>query len=185
MLQLIKKTGSNITLYYISTRELGVFNNIDPLKPNYKSMVVPGYGNDMYQNISQLKEQQACRNGTIAIFVHGWEESGKNVQERLDRVQIVSSTRRIYRTTCWVYWDFDTVWLRGTVYSSGKWTKTCKSFIYNITNDCPDAKIRIIAHSLGARVVPSALDSLHQNPLWTANNTKIASVHLLGACHRR
>ena len=55
------ETASNITLYYIMTREPEDFNKIDPLKPNYKSIVGPGYGNDQYQNISQLKEQQACR----------------------------------------------------------------------------------------------------------------------------
>ena len=41
-----------------------------------------------------------------------------------------------------------------------------------------DVKIRLIAHSLGARVVLSALDSLNKNQTW--NNT-IASVHLMAA----
>lgn len=41
-----------------------------------------------------------------------------------------------------------------------------------------EVKIRLISHSLGARVVLSALDSLNKNQTW--NNT-IASVHLMAA----
>ncbi len=43
-----------------------------------------------------------------------------------------------------------------------------------------EIRIRIIAHSLGARVV-SSLESLHENPQWNTNNSKIKSVHFIGA----
>ena len=175
-----KEESSNITLYYISTRELGVFNNIDPLTPNYKSIVYPGYGNDMYQNIRQLKGEQACKNGTVAIFVHGWEESEKNVQERLNRVKLSLAQDGYTGPLVGFSWGSDTVWLGAQFIAQANGPKLAK-LIYDITNDCSHSKIRIIAHSLGARVVLSALDSLHQNPFWTSNNSKIASVHLVGA----
>ena len=43
-----------------------------------------------------------------------------------------------------------------------------------------DTKIRLIGHSMGARVILSALDSLNNDQLWNKNHFKIASVHLLG-----
>ena len=41
--------------------------------------------------------------------------------------------------------------------------------------------IRLLAHSLGARVVLSSLDSLHENQTWNNNNFTIKSTDLLGA----
>jgi hypothetical protein len=47
---------------------------------------------------------------------------------------------------------------------------------------CPDDKIRIIAHSLGSRVVLSALDGLENNNIrWKERDHNITSIHLMGA----
>ena len=55
-------------------------------------------------------------------------------------------------------------------------------FIIDLKDNCPQTEIRLIAHSLGARVVLSSLDSLNNNQIWNSNNNfKIASVHLMGA----
>ena len=58
-------------------------------------------------------------------------------------------------------------------------------FILDYMNTCEqhnqDTKIRLISHSMGARVILSALESLDSNQQWNRNNFKIASVHLLGA----
>jgi hypothetical protein len=45
-------------------------------------------------------------------------------------------------------------------------------------NKCPSTNIHLIAHSLGASVIDSALVILDINTNW---NAKIATVHLLGA----
>jgi pimeloyl-ACP methyl ester carboxylesterase len=45
---------------------------------------------------------------------------------------------------------------------------------------CPHSKVRLIGHSMGARVTLSTLDSLHRNKEWNSKNFKIASVHLIG-----
>ncbi|MFL6371689.1 MAG: alpha/beta hydrolase [Nitrososphaera sp.] len=54
---------------------------------------------------------------------------------------------------------------------------------YKIT--CPDTDIRVIAHSLGTKVILNALLELTNNPLWnsssSSSNFKIESVHLMGA----
>jgi Alpha/beta hydrolase of unknown function (DUF900) len=175
-----KTAASNITLYYISTRDPEDFSKVDPLKPNYTSVVGPGYDNDKYQNISQLKEQQECRNGTIAIFVHGWEKSEKNVTERLNRVKLSLAQDGYSGPFVGFSWPSDTVWLGAQFIAKANGPKLAH-LISDIKNDCPVAEIRIIAHSLGARVVLSSLESLHENPQWNTNNSKIKSVHFIGA----
>ncbi len=104
------EAASNITLYYISTRDTENFNNVIPLNPEYKSRVEPGYGNDKYLNLNQLKEQRMS-NGTIAIFVHGWEESEKNVTERLNRVKLSLAFNNYSGPLVGFSWPSDTVWL--------------------------------------------------------------------------
>jgi len=46
---------------------------------------------------------------------------------------------------------------------------------------CPSDKIRLIAWSLGSRVVLNALDSLENNSRWKQERFNITSVHLMGA----
>jgi Putative serine esterase (DUF676) len=56
-------------------------------------------------------------------------------------------------------------------------------FIFDFMNKCSIAqsKIRLIAHSLGAAVVRSALISLDKNQTWNNDGFRIASVNLVGA----
>ena len=61
-----------------------------------------------------------------------------------------------------------------------KWTQTWAIY-FRPENNCEELKIRLIGHSLGARVVLSSLDYLQNNELWNSKNFKIESVHLLGA----
>ena len=74
-----QKQANKITLYYISTRDPQNFNTAVPLNPVYNPKVEAEYGNDPYLNVSQLKDE-ACKNKTVAIFVHGWEESEKTLK---------------------------------------------------------------------------------------------------------
>jgi hypothetical protein len=55
------------------------------------------------------------------------------------------------------------------------------NLISDVKNECPGTDIRLIAHSLGAKVVVSSLDTLYKNETWNSNNFTIASVDLLGA----
>jgi esterase/lipase superfamily enzyme len=59
-------------------------------------------------------------------------------------------------------------------------------FIIDTMNKCKqqpaeEIKIRLIAHSLGTRVVLSSLDSLNKNQSWNNSNFAITSVHLVAA----
>lgn len=55
-------------------------------------------------------------------------------------------------------------------------------FLFDYKSTCPDTEVRIIAHSLGAKVVLNALQDLTGNQGWNSSrNFKVESVHLMGA----
>lgn len=51
----------------------------------------------------------------------------------------------------------------------------------HVNNILTDIKVKLIDHSLGARVILSSLNSLVNNSAWNSNNYSIASVQLVGA----
>lgn len=59
--------------------------------------------------------------------------------------------------------------------------KNLATFISHYKNSCADTELRIIAHSLGGRVVLEAIDNLDKNSSWNDQQLKILSVDLLGA----
>jgi hypothetical protein len=55
-------------------------------------------------------------------------------------------------------------------------------FLSDFRTNCPNCNIRIIAHSLGAKVVESTLINLNNNKTWKNNSAyNITSIHLIGA----
>ena len=102
--------ASNITLYYISTRDPVNSRILDPLNPIYISKAEPEYGNDQYLDFNQFR-QRACDNETVVIFVHGWEESEKIVTERLNRVKLSLANNSYTGPLVGFSWPSDTVWL--------------------------------------------------------------------------
>jgi pimeloyl-ACP methyl ester carboxylesterase len=158
-----------IPLYYVSTR--------DPQSTPYEIVTGPvGYGNEIYQDFSKL----TCQNETVVIFVHGWEESEDSVKERLNRVKLSLENNSFIYPLIGFSWPSNTNWpdARSIAAENGP---NLADLISSIKNECPGTDIRLVAHSLGARVVLSSLDSLHENQTWNNNNFTIKSVDLLGA----
>ena len=116
----------------------------------------------------------------MVIFVHGWEESEVNVKERLNRVKLSLENNDFIRPLIGFSWPSDTVWFGAQFIAAEDGPKLAK-LISDIKNECPGTDIRLLAHSLGARIVLSSLDSLHKNQSWNSNNFTIKSVDLLGA----
>jgi Alpha/beta hydrolase of unknown function (DUF900) len=160
-----------IPLYYISTRAAQ-----DPI---YSVVTGPGYGNDTYRNFSELTERP-CHNEIIVIFVHGWEENEDNVKERLNRVKLSLENNSYIHPLIGFSWPSDTDWFSARSIAAENGPKLA-NLISNVKNECPGTDIRLLAHSLGARVVLSSLDSLHENKTWNNNNFTIKSTDLLGA----
>jgi hypothetical protein len=161
---------SIIPLYYISTRDV---QNLP-----YKPIQGPGYDKDVYLNFSQLT-QKPCQN-EITIFVHGWEESEDLVKERLNRVKLSLEQNNYTYPLVGFSWPSDTVWF-GAKFIARENGLNLANFILYVKDKCPDTDIRLLAHSLGARVVLSSLDILHKNHIWNNNNFIIKSVDLMGS----
>lgn len=82
-------------------------------------------------------------------------------------------------------WDSDTIslanaWNIAKLIAKDNGPKLGQA-ILDIKKNCEQTNIRLIAHSLGARVALSALDYLNKNQDWNNNNFRITTVHLMGA----
>jgi len=123
----------------------------------------------------------------LAIYVHGVWATRQDAINQYDRVvDSAFGPNNNYLIPIILFsWDSD------TNFSSSGW-RTAKGIadengpllansILGLKNDCPQLGVRIIAHSLGTRVIFNALASLDTNQEWNSNNFKIASVHLMGA----
>lgn len=171
----IKKEGAGkILLYYFSTRT--------PQTPQNVGEQHDWFGNDTYLDINQLTKIpcQSGTNRTIAIFVHGWEKSEQIVKERLNRVKQSLERDNYSEPLVGFSWPSDTLWPDAKFIAKANGPKLA-NLIFELKNACPQADIRVIAHSLGARVTLSALDSLIENPTWNDRHFKISSVDLVGA----
>ena len=160
-----------ISPYMITTRE----------RLNYEGIQEPGYNNSYtFLDINQLT--QPCP-GEIVIFVHGWGANEDEAKERFDRVKLSLENNSYSHPLVGLSWDSDQAWLGAKFVAKDNGPHLAK-FIVDTMDKCKkqepagQVKIRLISHSLGARVVLSALDSLNKNQAW--NNT-IASVHLMAA----
>jgi hypothetical protein len=174
ILAAINKERGNISLYYFSTRI--------PSNPQNIGEQHNWFGNDTYLDINQLTKTP-CSGGinkTVAIFVHGWEKSEQIVEERLNRVKLSLQKDNYDGALVGFSWPSDTDWTSAKSIAKANGPKLA-NLIFDIKTSCPTVDIRIIAHSLGARVVLSGLDSLLMNKTWNDSNFKLSSVHLIGA----
>jgi pimeloyl-ACP methyl ester carboxylesterase len=170
----------------ISTR--GHFdNNTAELLANhtpidYSSMNIPG-----------LDDGECPRE--LVIFVHGaWVGGNKtafeNPSEILNRTKMSLEKNNYAYPLAGFSWDSNTTilqtktngWVALQLIAKENGPKLAQ-FLLDFMNKCghQGSQVRLIAHSLGARVVLSAIDSLDKNQQWNNNHFEIASVHLIGA----
>jgi Alpha/beta hydrolase of unknown function (DUF900) len=111
-----------------------------------------------------------------------------SANEQIDRTKLSLNVNKYYNPIIGFSWDSNTAinpsgWniAKFIAYQNGP--KLAK-FISDFKTNCPNVNIRIIAHSLGAKVVESALIALANdtNQIWMKDTVyNIASVHLIGA----
>ena len=123
----------------------------------------------------------------IAIYVHGVWSNDRSAREQAERVALSIDDNNYETLLVGFSWDSDT-----TVSPDG-WGIAKKianangpllaDFISDFKDACPEDEVRVISHSLGARVVFSALHSLtiDNSSAWNENGFQITSVHLMGA----
>lgn len=129
--------------------------------------------------------------GELAIYVHGVWATKEIANEQTERVSLSLEKAGYDIPVIGFSWDSNTEFSLDDLSLSKHGWNIAKiiansngpllgNFIQQFNDDCPNDKLRIIAHSLGSRVTLSAIQSLYENII--ADNTKkITSVHLLGA----
>ncbi|MGB9169797.1 MAG: alpha/beta hydrolase [Nitrososphaeraceae archaeon] len=130
----------------------------------------------------------------IAIVVHGFGLDDAKAAERFDRTLMSLNANNYKIPLIGFSWDSNTIslpfdfgwsaWFNAKSISKDNGPKLAQfilDYMDNCKNEDKESMIRLISHSLGARVILSSLDSLHNNNIWNNNNYKITSVHLLGA----
>jgi len=138
-------------------------------------------------NLSDIKNLYSTCPAGVAIIVHGWFLNESQAKERFDRVKLSLENKNnsYYIPVVGFSWPSDTPWVAAKFVAKENGPKLA-NFTLDLMNSCKqqhnkDIKIRLIGHSLGARVILSSLDSLHKDPLWNRAGFKITSVHLIGA----
>ncbi|HSF00400.1 MAG TPA: alpha/beta hydrolase, partial [Nitrososphaeraceae archaeon] len=122
--------------------------------------------------------------------IHGFLVNGKtlgseNAREIFDRARLSLNNTKYNITVIGFNWDSNITvqvkeWEIAKDVAKSNGLKLAQ-FILDFKKDCPNTDIRLIAHSLGSRIVLSSLDFLNKNPEWNNKNFKIESLHLLGA----
>jgi Alpha/beta hydrolase of unknown function (DUF900) len=140
-------------------------------------------------NIPGLQINDCPPQKEIAIYINGFLVNGKslgseNATEIFDRARLSLNNTGYDVTLIGFNWDSDIkndkAWEVTKDVAKSNGLKLAQ-FILDFKKDCPQTDIRLIAHSLGSRIVLSSLDALNENQEWNNQNFTIASVHLLGA----
>jgi pimeloyl-ACP methyl ester carboxylesterase len=131
----------------------------------------------------------------LVIFVHGaWVGGNKTSFE--EPSEIFNRTKMSLARNNYTYplagfsWDSNTTimqtktngWVALKLIAKENGPKLAQ-FLLDFTSKCADkgSEVKLIAHSLGARVILSALENLNDNQQRTSKHFKISSVHLLAA----
>jgi len=146
--------------------------------------------------LSILNNGNTCP-GQLAIYVHGIWANREQAVEQTQRVFLSLQKSGYNIPLIGFSWDSDTPFSLDDLFISQNGWNMAKDianynghilgkFIVDFKKACPNDKVRIIAHSLGARVTLSALqwiDDNYNDGINNNNNTSkmISSVHLLGA----
>jgi pimeloyl-ACP methyl ester carboxylesterase len=140
--------------FNLETGQLSSLKNME----DYNSFYVPG-----------LNGNPCSDNNELAVYIHGVWTGQIAVKEQLG-----------------FSWDSNTVtnpsgWAIAKSIANQNGPKLAK-FLSDFRTNCPNHNIRIIAHSLGAKVVESALINLNNNETLKNNSAyNITSIHLIGA----
>jgi Alpha/beta hydrolase of unknown function (DUF900) len=194
-----------ITLLFITTLSSSAQGETSPLITSTRNFFNTDTG-DFIENIetslpnasSLLRlDTNECPN-EIAIYVHGVWATKEIAKEQTERIDLSLNNLNSHIPLIGFSWDSDTPFSLVDPSTSQQGWDTAKiiankngpilaQFIIDYKENCPNSDVRIIAHSLGARVIFSALQSFlndDQAIVTNDNNTDfkiIKSVHLLGA----
>lgn len=124
----------------------------------------------------------------VVLYVHGvWvgENSLEKPNEVFDRLKLSLQSNAYEFPLIGYTWDSDTDisaegWNIAKKIAS-KNGEILAIFINDYKQQCPQSEIRVVAHSLGARVVLEALEFLNNGTLQNNGKASISTIHLVGA----
>jgi hypothetical protein len=171
-------TSTSSSPLYTSTREYFDTNNGSLLQSSQSPVPSASSIFDVTNN---------CPN-EIAIYVHGVWASKENAEEQTERVNLSLQSQNYSIPLIGFTWDSNTSlsqpgWNLAKIIAH-KNAPLLGKFIIDFKEQCPNSDIRIIAHSLGSRVVLSALEFIMSNPIQLIddpNKKMIKTVHLMGS----
>ena len=173
---IVSATVSNTTQTGIPVYEITTRGNL------FSAQGVNGTGyRDTYPLLDIRNLSNTCPE-EVAIFIHGWGLNETEAKERLDRVKMSLEKNNYTHHLVGFSWDSDTEW--NAAQFLAKWNgPKLADYVVGLMDNCEkhhgkDIKIRLIGHSMGARIILS-LDSLHKNATWNNSNFKVASVDFL------
>jgi hypothetical protein len=171
--------ATTVPAHEITTRG----NSTDPVLPHAIGVQGNGY-NDKYPlgDIQQLFNN--CHN-EIAIIVHGWNLTEPQAKERFDRVKTSLEHNQYSIPLVGYSWLSNMNWADAKSIANQNGPRLAH-FIFDYKDACKhqhkkDVNVRLVGHSLGARVVLSALKSLNGISAWNTNHYNLTSVHFMGA----
>lgn len=147
------------------------------------SHTIDGYNS---YNVPGLNGSSCSHNDEIAIYIHGVWTTQIAAKEQIDRTTLSLNANGYEIPVVGFSWDSNTAinptgWDIAKSIAKQNGPKLAK-FLLDFKTKCPNYKIRIIAHSLGAKVVESALINLNNTQTWKSNSVyNITSIHFIGA----
>ncbi|HEU5120304.1 MAG TPA: alpha/beta hydrolase [Candidatus Nitrosocosmicus sp.] len=141
----------------------------------------------IYNLVDNNGELSECPS-EVVLYIHGvWvgENSLEKPSEVFDRLKLSLQINNYTYPLIGYTWDSDTdISFEGWNTAkkiAAKNGEILAIFIDNYKQQCPQTEIRIIAHSLGARVALEALEFHNNGTLQNSDNSTILSIHLVGA----
>lgn len=121
------------------------------------------------------------------VYVHGFQNDQNSAIQNFSLAKRSLESVGYTRPLIGYSWDSDTSFLDGPqIWNVGKsianqnGLKLAK-FLLDLKTVCPSMTVRLMGHSLGSRVILSALTSLKDDQTWRDKGFSVASVHLVGA----
>jgi hypothetical protein len=142
-------------------------------------------GYDSY-DIPGLNGNPCSENNELAVYIHGVWTGQIASKEQIDRINLSLNSNEYNIPVVGFNWDSNTAinpsgWDIAKSIAKQNGPKLAK-FLSDFKTNCPNHNIRIIAHSLGAKVVESAIINLNNNETWQNNSVyNITSIHFIGA----
>jgi hypothetical protein len=116
----------------------------------------------------------------IVVHTHGCSLNEEQAIDRFNTVKKSLNSLGYTQPIVGFTWDADLFWDNAVDAATENGQKLAQ-FVLDYKMACEHANIRLVGHSLGARVVLNALDSLYDNEIWTERGYRVASVDLMGA----